>query len=187
MTRLLCLLLPLALLAACSREPAAPVPAAPAVAEADIPPVQPRPDNLGPSVKWPAESARFQQIRRQAWQEGIKPGSISQAREADGRRGSFRVQILEMPAHRVLQDETWRIRITTPDGQPAAVSTLHVSGGMPEHGHGLPTEPAVRGAGKPGEFVISGLQFGMSGWWEVSFYLADARHDDSVTFNVIAD
>lgn len=185
MTRLLCLLLPLVLLAGCHREPAAPPP--PAVADADIPPVQPRPDNLGPSVKWPAESARFQQIRRQAWHEGIKPDSISQAREASGRRGIFRVQVLDMPVHRVLHDETWRIRVSTPDGQPAAVSTVHISGGMPEHGHGLPTEPAVRGGGKPGEFIISGLQFGMPGWWEVSLYLADARRDDSVTFNVIAD
>lgn len=189
--RLSWLLLPL-LLAACQRESDKPAPAkAPAasaaVTEADMPPVQPRPDNLGPSVKWPAESARFQQIRRQAWQEGLDTTRLSQARDVLGRRGVFRVRIEEAPAHRVLADERWRIRVETPDGRPVAISTLHVAGGMPEHGHGLPTQPAIKSGGRPGEFVISGLQFNMPGWWEVSLFVADRHRDDSVTFNVIVE
>lgn len=185
-------LLPL-LLVACQREPepVAPAPAkataSAAVADADIPPVQPRPDNLGPSVKWPAESARFQQIRRQAWHEGLDTARLSQARDVVGRRGVFRVRIEEAPAHRVLIDERWRIRVETPDGRPVTVSTVHVAGGMPEHGHGLPTQPSVKRGGRPGEFVISGLQFSMPGWWEVSLFVADRQRDDSVTFNVIVD
>lgn len=186
------LLIP-ALLAGCDREPAdakkapAPAVAAKAVSDADIPPVQPRPDNLGPSVKWPAESARFQQIRRQAWHEGLDTARLSQARDVVGRRGVFRVRIEQAPPHHVLRDERWLIRVETPDGRPAAVSTVHVGGGMPEHGHGLPTQPSVKSGGRPGEFVIDGLQFTMPGWWEVSLFVADSRRDDSVTFNVIVD
>lgn len=178
------------LLAGCQREqpPEKPVVSAQGVVnDADIPPVQPRPDNLGPSVKWPAESGRYQQIRRQAWHEGLDVARLPQPTLVAGRRGQFQVRLLSTPAHRVLREESWRIRVETPDGKPASVSTVHVGGGMPEHGHGLPTQPSVRGGGKPGEFVVDGLQFGMPGWWEVSFFVADARHDDSMTFNVIAN
>lgn len=176
------------LLTACDREPA-PQPPAPAVADKDIPPMQPRPDNLGPSVKWPAESPRYQQIRREAYREGVDfENTVKEERDLRSRQERYRVSVLDAPAkHRILHDTTWLVRVTTPDGKPVSGASIHVMGGMPEHGHGLPSQPAVSSAERPGEYRITGLNFNMAGWWEVSLYIAHEKRDDSVTFNLIAN
>lgn len=174
---------------ACSREPA-PAPATPAKAasaEPDMPPMQPRPDNLGPSVKWPAESGRYQQIRREAYREGVDfENTVKQSRDQLSRQQRYRVTLVQAPRHQVMREESWLIRITTPDGKPVDGASLNVMGGMPEHGHGLPSQPAVSAGDRPGEYRVEGLSFSMPGWWEVSFYISQNRRDDSVTFNLIA-
>lgn len=175
------------LLAACSEAPA-PV-AAPAAAKADpvMPPMQPRPDNLGPSVKWPAESPRYQQIRREAYREGLDfEATVNQDSVQLGRQQRYRVTLVTVPGHKLQQQESWLIRVTTAAGAPVEGASIHVMGGMPEHGHGLPTQPDVRVGGKPGEYRIDGLSFNMPGWWEVSLYIAHRKVDDTVTFNIVA-
>lgn len=180
----------LILISACSREPEPAAPAATATAavpEADIPPMQPRPDNLGPSVKWPAESARYQQIRRQAYREGVDfEKTVKQDRSQLSRQQRYQVTLVQVPAHQVMHEESWLIRITTPDGKPVSGASIHVMGGMPEHGHGLPSQPAVSADNRAGDYRIEGLSFSMPGWWEVSFYISQQKRDDSVTFNLIA-
>lgn len=42
---------------------------------------------------------------------------------------------------------------------------LRVDAAMPEHQHGMATEPKLRRSGN--SFVVEGLQFHMSGWWEL--------------------
>lgn len=61
----------------------------------------------------------------------------------------------------------WKVRITDREGVPADVA-LSVRGGMPAHGHGLPSKPAVRRTAG-GEFQIEGLLFNMPGDWVVVF------------------
>ncbi len=186
--RHLTLCISLVLLAACSREPAPATPAKPpAVAEADIPPMQPRPDNLGPSVKWPAESPRYQQIRREAYREGVDfEHTVKQERSQLSRQKHYQVTLVQVPRHQVMQEESWLIRVTTADGNAVDDASINVMGGMPEHGHGLPSQPAVSRAQAPGEYRVEGLSFSMPGWWEVSFYIARQHLDDTVTFNLIA-
>jgi hypothetical protein len=80
----------------------------------------------------------------------------------------------------------WKVRVTGPDGRPAELSVA-VRGGMPAHGHGLPSTPAVRRVG-PGNFLVEGLLFNMPGEWVLVF---DARADgagpDPVTYTLRLD
>ena len=60
-----------------------------------------------------------------------------------------------------------------------------VDGGMPEHGHGLPTEPYVTGNLGGGDYLVEGLRFQMKGWWEVKFTISTSENTDEVVFNLI--
>jgi hypothetical protein len=69
-------------------------------------------------------------------------------------------------------------------GQPVDGATISVDGGMPQHGHGLPTAPRVtRGIGG-GAYLVEGVKFNMGGWWELRFRIASPAGSDSVTFNL---
>lgn len=79
-----------------------------------------------------------------------------------------------------------RVTYTTPDGEPVinrmhswilhiedasgvAVegATVEVTGGMPEHDHGLPTAPRVTTELGGGDYRLEGMRFHMSGNWEI--------------------
>jgi hypothetical protein len=55
---------------------------------------------------------------------------------------------------------------------------------MPEHGHGLPTEPEVNDETAPGVYLVEGMKFSMPGWWVVTFHVKSGSSEDSVTFNL---
>ena len=61
---------------------------------------------------------------------------------------------------------------------------ISVDGGMPEHGHGLPTQPRVKRALGHGVYEIEGVRFNMGGWWEFKLAIAGSRGADTVTFNL---
>ena len=64
----------------------------------------------------------------------------------------------------------WMLRVSNQRGQPADV-TVKVRGGMPSHGHGLPSTPDVQRVAA-GEFLVEGMQFNMPGEWILHFDLA---------------
>src|SRR5919108_5431003 len=68
---------------------------------------------------------------------------------------------------RVRRLQTVRVLITDAHGRPVESAVISVDGGMPEHGHGLPTQPRVTRALGGGVYEIEGLRFSMGGWWEV--------------------
>ncbi|MFP5247119.1 MAG: FixH family protein [Thermoanaerobaculia bacterium] len=70
------------------------------------------------------------------------------------------------------------------DGQPVTNAGITVDGGMPEHGHGLPTRPRVTKELGNGWYEISGLRFNMGGWWEVKLTITGPAGTDTVTFNL---
>ena len=62
--------------------------------------------------------------------------------------------------------------------------TLTIDGGMPQHGHGLPTRPRVTQRLGAGAYLVEGVRFNMGGWWEFSVTIAVADVTDTVTFNL---
>lgn len=62
----------------------------------------------------------------------------------------------------------WTLQLTDQEGQPVADATLVVSGGMPEHNHGLPTHPRVTAYLGDGRYRLEGVRFHMQGSWEIT-------------------
>lgn len=84
----------------------------------------------------------------------------------------------------VNQIHTWTIHVESADGEPIQQAEITVDGGMPQHGHGLPTKPQVTQDLGDGDYQVEGLRFNMPGWWEVSFHITANEQSDSVTFNL---
>jgi len=104
--------------------------------------------------------------------------------------GLYEVSIEPMQPLKVRQLHTMKLTIASrgageADGRtPVDDATITVDGGMPQHGHGLPTRPQVTSRIAPGTYQVEGVRFNMGGWWELEFHIASAAGTDSVTFNL---
>jgi len=80
---------------------------------------------------------------------------------------------------------TWTVRVTTPEGTPADALAIAFDGGMPQHGHGLPTKPQVTTDLGDGRHLIEGVKFNMDGWWTITISIEGAQGADAATFNLV--
>jgi hypothetical protein len=80
--------------------------------------------------------------------------------------------------------QRWTLHLETSAGAPVDSASLAVDGGMPQHGHGLPTRPRVTRALGNGDHLVEGMKFNMGGWWIVKFRVNAAQGADSVVFNL---
>jgi putative intracellular protease/amidase len=85
---------------------------------------------------------------------------------------------------RVRHLQTVPVLVTDASGRPIEGLSISVDGGMPEHGHGLPTQPRVRRDLGGGVYEIEGLRFNMGGWWTLKLAIDSPAGADSVTFNL---
>jgi hypothetical protein len=76
-----------------------------------------------------------------------------------------------------------RFTVTDANGKAIDGATVAVDGGMPQHGHGLPTKPRARQLAE-GVYEIQGLRFNMGGWWELRLAITTPSGTDTVTFNL---
>ena len=81
------------------------------------------------------------------------------------------------------QIHSWQVKVSTPDGAPVSHARIEVDGGMPQHGHGLPTRPQVTRQLADGTYLLEGMKFSMTGWWEIKLAIQTADGADKVTFN----
>jgi hypothetical protein len=79
---------------------------------------------------------------------------------------------------------SWVLHIETAGGTPVDSAAICIDGGMPEHGHGLPTRPRMTENLKNGDYLIEGMKFSMRGWWVVKFTVTTPAGADSVRFNL---
>jgi len=113
------------------------------------------------------------------------PGDLdtSSKRLSDG--GLFRVSWTSDPASPPLNRmHTWTLHLETPDGKSVEGAEISVDGGMPLHGHGLPTSPQVTQELGSGDYLVEGMKFQMPGWWEVRFGIQADGQADTITFNL---
>jgi len=97
-------------------------------------------------------------------------------------RVSYASTMMPIPVGSII---SWKLRIETADGKAVKNAEVSVSGGMPEHGHGLPTMPEVAKEKTPGDYVVNGLKFSMPGWWMMTFKIKAQGMEDAITFNLI--
>lgn len=97
------------------------------------------------------------------------------------------VVALEPPATpaAINQIHSWQIKLTTPAGLPITHAQIAVDGGMPQHGHGLPTRPQVTRELADGTYLLEGMKFSMTGWWEIKLAIQSTEGADKVTFNTV--
>lgn len=79
---------------------------------------------------------------------------------------------------------TWTLHVETVDSTAVDSAAISVWGGMPQHGHGLPTKPLVTRQLGRGDHLVEGMKFNMGGWWVVKFRVGAAAGTDTVVFNL---
>lgn len=70
------------------------------------------------------------------------------------------------------QIHSWILHVESSDGIPVENAEITVTGGMPEHDHGLPTQPRVTEELGGGDYRLEGLRFHMQGAWELEITVA---------------
>ena len=117
---------------------------------------------------------------------GTPPADLDLRLDRPSAAGTYRVALVPpetIPA--INQLHTWKVRLASPDGTPVHGATFAVDGGMPQHGHGLPTRPRVTSEVRDGTYVLEGMKFSMTGWWEVKLAIQGPLGTDRVTFNTV--
>lgn len=101
-------------------------------------------------------------------------------------QGKFMVGIEPPAAGPVVNRmHAWQLRLTAPDGTPVSRASVAVDGGMPQHGHGLPTRPRVTRELAPGVYVLDGMKFNMTGWWDLRLSVEANGISDTAVFNLV--
>lgn len=100
-------------------------------------------------------------------------------------QGAFRLSYVSdaqpVPVSRL---HGWTLHVETADGKPVDGATIVVDGDMPQHGHGMPTRPAVTQALGNGDYRVEGMKFQMGGWWQIYVDVAAEGQSDKATFNL---
>ena len=114
------------------------------------------------------------------------PADLDYSRTRTSETGRYRATITpegdSIPKGKL---QRWTLHLETPSGTAVDSARVTVDGGMPQHGHGLPTKPRVTRALGHGDHLVEGMKFNMGGWWVVKFRVASAAAGaDSVVFNV---
>jgi hypothetical protein len=114
------------------------------------------------------------------------PDDLDLARAKLSEKGLYQVAIAP-EAEPVEQNalHSWVVTLSTPQGEKVEGAVIAVDGGMPQHGHGLPSAPQMTQQLGEGRYRIEGMKFSMSGWWELRFDISSAAGADSVTFNLV--
>jgi hypothetical protein len=109
---------------------------------------------------------------------------LSLAKLSDG--GLYHVELMpDASPIGVGKMHVWTVQLETASGAPVTQADFVISGGMPQHGHGLPTAPKVTKSLGEGRFQIEGVKFNMGGWWTFKLDVRGAVGTDAVTFNLV--
>lgn len=85
------------------------------------------------------------------------------------------------------QFHSWEFEFINADGVSQSCLQLTVNGGMPNHDHGLPTEPAIKPPTNKGRYALEGVKFHMPGTWQFVLNCEDNernQHDFTITFDI---
>ena len=96
-------------------------------------------------------------------------------------RGTIRPQGDSIPQGKL---QSWTLHLEDTSSVPLDSVAISVDGGMPQHGHGLPTKPRVTRALGKGDHLVEGMKFNMGGWWVVKFAMRTSKGADTLVFNL---
>jgi hypothetical protein len=97
-------------------------------------------------------------------------------------RASYASDSTPIPINKL---HSWTLHLETADGQPIEQADIRIDGDMPEHGHGLPSQPRVTAYLGNGDYLVEGMKFQMTGWWVIDFDVLVGGERDQVRFNLL--
>jgi hypothetical protein len=109
--------------------------------------------------------------------ESVESGVLS---ENGMYRASYTSEVVPLPVNQI---HIWTLHVETADGEPVENATITVDGGMPAHGHGLPTVPQITDYLGDGNYRVEGMKFNMPGAWVITFTIEMDGQEDTVTFD----
>lgn len=77
------------------------------------------------------------------------------------------------------------VSFTDTQGNAIQPDKPQIDGGMPLHGHGLPTSPVLTALEKTGTYRIDGLKYNMFGAWLLGFKINAAQGEDKIIFDFV--
>ena len=114
------------------------------------------------------------------------PDNLNTSTQLMSEQGDYQISYVpEVSPVTINQIQMWTLRVTESNGKPVEDAKITVDGGMPQHGHGLPTVPQVTNYLDNGLYQVEGMKFHMSGWWIVKFKIVRNGTTDNVTFNLM--
>lgn len=78
----------------------------------------------------------------------------------------------------------WTASIRTAEGKPVTNASIRISGGMPIHNHGFPTQPEMTKQLEDGVYLLEGFKFSMGGPWVIILDITSDEGTDSVAFDI---
>jgi hypothetical protein len=78
----------------------------------------------------------------------------------------------------------WVFHVENADGESIEGATVSVTGGMPQHNHGLPTLPRMTESLGNGDYVLEGMRFHMNGYWELTVTVEAGGRRDTVVISL---
>lgn len=87
-----------------------------------------------------------------------------------------------IPLNRI---HSWTVTVKDKEGMEVTGAFVRMVGDMPEHGHGLPTEPEMTEELDGGRYTIEGIRFSMPGWWVMTFHIRAGGVMDNASFNLV--
>lgn len=115
-----------------------------------------------------------------------RPANLDLALDKASTTGAYEVALVPpaMPPA-INQIHSWTVKLSDSTGRPVHGAVFTVDGGMPQHGHGLPTKPRVSTELESGTYRLDGMKFSMTGWWVINLGIQGPQGADTVTFNTV--
>lgn len=114
------------------------------------------------------------------------PSDLNTATDRPTDNGLFQAAIISnmLPVD-INEIHSWTLHLETADGAAIEDAEVQIDGGMPQHNHGFPTTPQVTENLGQGDYLVEGIRFNMTGWWEMKFDIAANGQSDTITFNLV--
>ncbi|MEM9059861.1 MAG: FixH family protein [Pseudomonadota bacterium] len=115
-----------------------------------------------------------------------RPEALDLSSGVSSRGGFFSVFYdLETECPPLNQIHSWELALVDREGNPLDGADVTIVADMPEHLHGMTTQPQVSDQSSPGHFRVDGMNFHMPGWWVVTLDVSRNRGRDLAYFNVV--
>lgn len=115
-----------------------------------------------------------------------RPEALDLSSSVSSRGGYYSASYrLETECPPMNEIHSWELALIDRDGNPLDGADVTVDAGMPEHLHGMMTQPQISDETQPGQFRVDGMNFHMPGWWVITLDVSKGRGRDLAYFNIV--